>query len=94
MECKFVLDTFEKCGGKLMCNYQNGQCTVLNTNLKCFIRTDDDALHMDRFLWKNMHQNNASIKIIPKENDEYVPMLHRFQDSSAKTIVVNTLKDT
>lgn len=91
MDCKFVIDTFMKCGGKMYCNYENSQCIVLNTNLKCTIQTEEDKYNLDRFLWSQMYKN--TVQVIDKDTKE-INCIHRFQDLNAKAIIIDTLIST
>lgn len=88
MNCKEVFDLFEKCGGKMICNYRTKQCVVQQTNLKCTINNKKDSEELDWLIWKNTANvsgvKNNSLKI---ENN-----IHRFQSNDYKGIVIDLLK--
>ena len=88
MNCKEVFDLFEKCGGKMICNYQSKQCVVQGTNLKCTIKNSNDSEELDWLVWKNSPVtsgiNNNGLKI---DNN-----IHRYQDNKHKGIVIDLLE--
>lgn len=87
MNCKEVFDLFEKCGGKLICNYQTKQCIVPGTNLKCVVNSKSDRDELDWLLWKN-----SSVTFgIKNDGINIDNNIHRFQQKDHKGIVVNLL---
>lgn len=87
MNCKEVFNLFEKCGGKLICNYQTKQCVVPGTNLKCVVESKSDKNELEWLIWKNTSATfgikNDGVKI----NNN----VHRYQQEGDKGIVVNLL---
>lgn len=88
MNCKDVFDLFEKCGGKIVCNYQSKQCVVQGTNLTCTIKSAKDSDELDWLVWKNSARtfgiDNNGIKI---DNN-----IHRYQNSKHKGIIIDLLE--
>lgn len=90
MDCREVVETFNKCGGIFYCDYVSNKCTVLGTNLKCSIKTPEDALAINRLLWSQMHLDNLTIN--KKDKTEKIPVYHRFQNVEARSIEIDTLE--
>lgn len=87
MNCKEVFDIFEKCGGKLICNYQTKQCIVPGTNLKCTIESKKDSEELDWLLWKNSPVTYG----IKNDGNKIDKNIHRYQQEGDKGIIVNLL---
>ena len=87
MDCKEVFETFEKCGGKLICNYKTKQCFVPNTNLECTIKNNKDSEELDWMLWK--HRNTTFG--IPRNGIKVDENIHRYQNSNIKGFVIDLL---
>ena len=90
MDCKDMIELFNKCGGLLYCDYVSNRCTVLHTNLKCSIKSNDDSLAIDRLLWQHMNENNVSLN--KKDSTEKITKYHRFQNPDARSFTINTLE--
>lgn len=88
MDCETMISIFNKCGGVMYCNYANKRCVVKGTNLKCTLSTNSDSIALDNLLWDQMLRKNITIN--EKTSSDEIPIIHRFQDIRAKSVIVNT----
>jgi len=84
-----MINIFKQCGGVMYCNYENKQCIVKGTNLKCTLSNNADSHALDKLLWDQMI--NKSITTNKKSNEDQIPIVHRFQDLYAKSVIIDTL---
>ena len=90
MDCKTMISIFNKCGGVMYCNYTNKKCIVKGTNLECTLSNNSDSIALDNLLWDQMIHNNITIN--EKTLSDNIPIIHRFQDLRAKSVIIDTTK--
>jgi hypothetical protein len=99
LSCKDLISTFEKVGGKFVCNYDTRQCTMFPQNISAKI-TKDDKVDLGHFISQYAYsgQFDNFVTLLPeseesKKSSFLRELVHDYQQKNTGGFIIEFSKD-